>query len=287
MDFTRTTLETSGVALALLLAPACVLDNKVGGTPLTDGTDDDPSSGSDGAATDTTSVTEGSSDPDDPSASVGPSGTGEPPNPTGADDTTAGPVEEQPCLEVETVLALDEAGPGGFSAEEVLAGKLGPRETTLQFADEPLSLSEQWKSKSLPLTVELRYEGGQIRWIDSEVNPDYEDMDEGGLFEDCEDRLLVDVEYDFVTERGEFAEHRAATLEAFGVASASLQIELTPDVMGSFDHTTLYSDPEWVSTAVHVGAFWEGMLAGGELLNEAEFLGGIGFGTIAAWGDPL
>jgi hypothetical protein len=287
MDFfTRLSLSTLSL-LVVLAAPGCLIDNKIADNPNVGSTgDDDPSTGTDSAGTTsatTSGTTSGGTDePGDPSATDTSTTTA---NPTEPDQTT-GATEVEPCIEIETVHAPAEQTPGGFSAEEVLAGKLGPRASTLQFADEPVVLSDQWKSKAFPVTVELRYEGGQVRWIDSEPNPDY--VDEGlGPEVTCDDRMLVDVEIDFVTEAGEFDEHRAATLTASTVEFASLEVELTPEVMGTFDHTTLYSDPEWVSESVTLHASWQGALAGGGLSNLVKVKDFVGFGGIAGWGDEI
>jgi hypothetical protein len=281
---TRINVTPSRAALlALLLTPACTLDTKVGGNP--DETGEDSSSGTDGAGTTSSaSATEGPADTEDQTEPDDPSATSAPPDPT-----DGVPTEGEPCIVIETQLVLDEVGPGGFSLEQLLADKLGPRASTLQFASEPLALSDQWKGKALPVTVELTYTGGQVVWIDSEVNPEYDDEDEGlGPHEECNDSLEAEVELDFVTEAGEFAEHRTATLRASTVERASLQVDLTPDLTGSFDHTSLYSDPEWTSTAVSVAGTWDGDKAGGDLNNEVELDGGtVGFGSIARWGDEI
>jgi hypothetical protein len=283
MDFfTRLSLSTLSL-LSLLSAPGCLIDNKIGDNPNVGSTgDDDPSAGTDGGGT----TSGGTAEPGDPSATEA-SATSAGPNPTEPDGTT-GASEAKPCIEVEAVHAAAEQTPGGFSAEQVLAGKLGARASTLQFAAEPLSLSDQWMNKVFPLTVTLRYESGQVRWVDSEPNPDYVDPDEGVTPDEmCNDRMLVDVEIDFVTEGGEFDEHRAATLTASTVEFASLEVELTPELMGTFDHTTLYSDPEWMSESVTLYASWDGELAGGSLVNVVNVMDFVGAGNIAGWGDEI
>lgn len=284
MDFfTRLSLSTLPL-LTLLSAPGCLIDNKIADNPDVGSTGgDDPSTGSESPGT----TSGGTSEPDDPSATG--TSTTSAGNPTEPDETTGattGATEAEPCIEVETVHAPAEQTPGGFSAEQLLMGKLGPRTSTLQFADEPLSLSDQWRSKSFPVTVELRYEGGQVSWIDSEPNPDYVDESLGPEVT-CDDRMLVDVEIDFFTEAGEFAERRAATLTASTVERASLEVELTPELMGTFDHTTLYSDPEWMSESVTLHATWDGELAGGGLSNLVKVMDFVGFGGIAFWGDEI
>lgn len=218
------------------------------------------------------------------------SSTGEP---TTGEPGTTGQTGEGglPCIDTPTVLAIDAETPLGVTAEAFLADKLGPRETKLTFADEPLSLSDDWKGKELPLTVELRYEGGEIRYIDSEINPEYDPTEGEGFPGECEDRLEIDVAFDFVTEALEFDEHSVGTLQAVNADRAQLRVVLLPPgLTGSFDPAALYSDPEWVVTGVEIGAIFEGAAAGGDLLNEVV-VGGeggfAGFGTVARWGDEI
>ncbi|MBK9757013.1 MAG: hypothetical protein IPO88_26670 [Nannocystis sp.] len=259
------------LAVSLPLA-ACVIDK---------GNDDSSTT----AATDTATDTATSDEP-----------TGTASNSSSADDTGATTGEtglpNNPCIDTPTVLAVDEPSPLGFSAAELLAGKLGQRSTTLTFAGEPTTLSDDLKNKQLPLTLDLRHEGGEVRFIDAEPNPDYDDSgNESGLGGECTDRLEVDVEIDFVTAAKEFDEHRQATLTATTVERADLRLELAPPgLMGSLDPTTVYSDPAWVLTALELDGIWQGSAAGGSVLNEVHVGGDngtVGFGPLAAWGDPI
>lgn len=264
--------------LSLSLA-GCVLDTKVADNP--DGSSSGDTDDETGASTSSAEGgTDGSGEPE-PTATVS---SGDPTATTGASEPVA------PCIEVNTPLALDEPSPGGFSAEQLLADKLGPRASTLTFAEEPTTLSDAWKGEVLPFTIELIYMGGPIEWIDSEVNPEYEDLDDGPGVE-CEDRLNVGVQVVFFTEQGEFDEDRPAVLEALTVERATTSVELfDPPPMGSFDVAALYGDPEWVSVDLDLAATWEGALAGGSLFSEV-LVGGeggfIGAGTVAWWGDEI
>lgn len=215
----------------------------------------------------------------------------------GTTDATTGEVGgNTPCVDTPTVLGGDEASALGFSGEELLVGKLGPRSTTLSFSSEPTTLNDDIKGLMLPLTVELRHEGGEIRFIDSEVNPDYDDSgNDSGFPGECVDRLEIDVELDFVSAGGEFDEHREAVLVAFSVERATARVELLPPGLeGSFDPAGIYDpaeDPPWIVTSIEIGATWDGTLAGGTLLNEVRIGEGddgiVGFGPIAGWGDEI
>lgn len=230
-------------------------------------------------------------------ATSGTSGTSGTTDTTGADATTGGETGtgegNQPCIDTPTMLALGEVSMGGFSGEQLLADKLGVRMTTLAIANEPTSLSPDWKGKQLPLIVELRHEGGEVRWIDSEANPDWDDSGNGGGFTECTDRMEIDVKLDFVTEAKEFDERRDAVLIATAVDRADVQAQLLPPgLMGSLDVTTLYTPEEPVTTVTAMWVFgtWQGTEAGGNVMHEVNIGGDdgfAGFGPLGGWGDPI
>ena len=178
-------------------------------------------------------------------------------------------------------------------ARAALANKLGPRTSTLKFGVDPTTLNEELKGLELPLTVELRHEGGEIRYIDSAPNPDYDDSGNEGFPFECISRMEIDVKFDFVTDGGEFDEHRDGVLVASQLTQAPLRVELVPPgVMGAVDPGNIYDpaeDPPWIVSSVQIGASWDGELAGGSLLNEVRIGdgedGSVGFGSIANWGD--
>jgi len=216
---------------------------------------------------------------------------------TGADDTTGGETgtgeSNEPCIDTPTVLVLDEVSMGGFSGAQLLADKVGVRMTTLAIANEPTSLSPDWKGKQLPLTVELRHEGGEVRWIDSEANPDWDDSGNEGGFTECTDRMEIDVKLDFVTEAKEFDERRDAVLIATAVERADVQAQLLPPgLMGSLDVSTLYTPEEPATTVTGMSVFgtWQGAEAGGNVMHEVNIGGDegfAGFGPLGGWGDPI
>jgi len=216
---------------------------------------------------------------------------------TGANDTTGGETGtgegNAPCIDTPTVLVLDEVSMGGFSGAQLLADKLGVRMTTLAIANEPTSLSPDWKGKQLPLLVELRHEGGEVRWIDSEANPDWDDSGNDSGFTECTDRMEIDVKLDFVTEAKEFDEQRDAVLIATTVERAEVQAQLLPPgLMGSLDVSTLYTPEEPATTVTGMWVFgtWQGAEAGGNVMHEVNIGGDegfAGFGPLGGWGDPI
>ncbi|MDC0720341.1 hypothetical protein [Nannocystis bainbridge] len=279
---TKSTLTPFALSLAVLFA--CNPDKN----PIDSTTDapDTGSSGTDSSASEPTASEPTGPDPSSSTTEGDITTTAEP----GETETTGTNGEAPACIDTPTVIAADAETPLGVTAEAFLADKLGPRETLLTFAEEPLSLSDAWRGVSLPLTVEVRYDAGEVRWIDSELNPDYEGE---GFPSDCADRLEIDVGFDFVTEGLEFDEHRDGVLQLFDPASAQLRVELLPPgVNGSFDPATLYKadDPQWIVTGIEIGATLQGPGLGGSLLNEVkvgEEDGFVGFGNVASWGDPI
>jgi len=283
----------SPMALSLAVLIACNPDKNLNDSET-------ESAGTESAGTDTTA-----GDPTgDPTGDPPGDPTGEPPGTdTEGDTSSGGDTTEDPtgttgttgegaaCLDTPTVIAVDAETALGITAEAFLADKLGPRSSTLTFADEPLSLADEWRGKQLPLTVELRHDGGEVRWIDSEINPDYEGE---GFPSECTDRLEIDVGFDFVTEGLEFDEHRDGVLTVTSADWAQLRVELLPPGLdGSFDPQGLYKDedPKWNVTGVEIGATFQGALAGGTLLNEVSIGEGedgiAGFGSVAQWGDEI
>lgn len=211
---------------------------------------------------------------------------------TGETGDTGEETSDEACLETVTVIDANVSEPLGFTSTELLANKLGKRETTLKFSEDPTTMREELKGLALPLTVEVRHEGGEVRLVQSTVNPDYDDSGFEGAPFDCVDRMEIDVKFDFVTDGGEFDEHHDAVLVASQITQASLRVPLLPPgVMGTFDPANVYdpaADPPWVVTGLEVGAAWDGDLAGGTLLNEVHVGEGedgiVGFGGIATWG---
>lgn len=278
MSLKHLSILTVSLALAACTADKGDSDGTAGSTSASAS-----SGGTDSASSSATAgTTAGTTTGDDPTGGSSEPGTGTT-EPTGEGN--------DPCIDTPTVLAVDEASALGFSAAQLLEGKLGMRTATLTFAGEPTTLSEDLKNKQLPLAVDLRHNGGEVRFIDSSPNPDYDDSGNESGFIDCTDRLEVDVEFDFVTEAKEFDEHREGVLVATTVDRAQLDVELAPPGLeGSFDPATAYADPEWVVTRLNLSATWQGALAGGSVLNEVLVGGADGFagyGPLAGWGDPI
>ena len=225
------------------------------------------------------------------------------------DDTGEGLGNDNPhgwgCIDSSTVIDVAAQTALGFSAEDMLDGKLGTRQSDLRFFTEPTFLSSEIAGKTLPLEVTLAWEGGEVRLVESELDPNYEyDWGESdGAFEpECHDRIEVDVVFSFVTAGGELDEQRQTTLVARSVdrahiARGSVTAEGTdlypPALQGSLDPDAVFDDPDMTLRVLVAMATWHGELAGGAL--SVEMQGGpdhgdggwIGFGPIASWGDEI
>ena len=190
------------------------------------------------------------------------------------------------CIESTTVLAVDATSALDFSAAEFLADKVGQRTTTLIFPDDPASLSDLYRGKSFALEVDLRHDGGEVRWIDSVRDPEAVGGTDGE--EPCEPRLEIDLALDLVTPEGPLDEHRQATMWATAVKRGIVELELAPPgIMGDLDPATLYSDPEWMVEGVNFTGIWDGTDAGGALWVSGVFFGGPGLFRLADWGDVI
>jgi hypothetical protein len=227
----------------------------------------------------------------------------------GADDAGEGPGNDLPhgwgCIESSTVIDASAQAPLGFAAEDMLDGKLGTRQSELRFATEPTFLSSEIAGKTFPLEVTLAWQDGEIRFIESEVDPDHDwgwGDNLGGFGPECHDRIEVDVVFSFVTAGGELDEQRQTTLVAHSVERAHIArgsvtgegTDLYPPALGgSLDLDAIFDDPDVTLRVLVAMATWHDDLAGGSLGTEIQ--GGpdhgdggwIGFGTIASWGDEI
>lgn len=224
-------------------------------------------------------------------------------NPASGTDTSdaTGEDAEPRCTDTVTVLDPAMASPLGFSADSLLAPRTGELTTTLTFANEPTNLNPAYKGDSFPLAVSLARDGGEVRFVKSEPNPDYVDLDtDGGFDDECFDRLEVDVVLGFRTEGGEFDEQVETVLVATSedrawlasseIATAGADL-YPPPLRGSFDPDTLFTDADQTVEHLVVSGVWTGEAAGGVL--EVETRGGgpdggwVGFGILANWGEPI
>jgi len=126
--------------------------------------------------------------------------------------------------------SIDEASPDGFAAREVLAFAEGVHTTTLHFltslegrasgagaGDDELEIRPSAEDTSL--TIELGYEGGEVRYFPPDTRP-------------CQGRLQIDVRLSLRSADGALDETWQATLEARGRHEARVHVAARPAVRG-------------------------------------------------------
>ncbi|MEZ4235662.1 MAG: hypothetical protein R3F59_05770 [Myxococcota bacterium] len=152
-----------------------------------------------------------------------------------------------------TPLALDEASPGGFSAQEVLDGLEGVHEATLTYAD----------GTTAALTVTVTATGDAAWEVQELVDEGTGGGMEPAISMTCPDVLSIGVTVGFATDDGVFAEQFDVDLQASGAGQASVYVPLE-GLAGTFDvwdyvpdDGLTYDDAEaWLDLQ------WTGALAG-------------------------
>jgi len=190
------------------------------------------------------------------------------------------------CEETSTVIDLDEQTALGFAAQEVIDALAFVHETDLVYGD----------GGTAALTIDLRFDGGEARYVDSEaVYPDGVSEASAIL---CDSYVEIDVTVDFFTDDGVFDETWALPLEATAADAASFRLnDLTPDdFAGSYDF--LAFDPaeyDEVTTSVWAAFDMGGPRGDISEIATAETQGdgdeGVAFAenqTVASWdGEDL
>jgi hypothetical protein len=204
-----------------------------------------------------------------------------------------GTVTDSACGQTIRELALDDAGPLGFSGADVLAGVLGTHGSPLFWnADTtPVAIGPEQGESSIEISIEHSgSSGGGVRYVDLE--PSRADAVPSGATAapSCEDRLELPVFVRLSTGGGALAEQFAATLVASSADSAALSYVLVAeDVSGSF----AVSAPAPASAAtVFVDVKWDeqgfrGTLSG-QLVEERRETASSSARLIiyAAWPEP-
>lgn len=149
---------------------------------------------------------------------------------------------ENGCVEKATVLAgVDVQSALGFAAADVLAVAEGSHEGPMAWGagllEGPVQVQFGPESGQGALTVGVKYEGGEVRFITS-TPKDSEGFE--GPYAECGDRLEVDVAVTVDSGGGAFAESFTAPLRATsrGIGRISRSLGLA-DVAGSFAVTKL------------------------------------------------
>jgi hypothetical protein len=216
-------------------------------------------------------------------------------------DSDTNEVIGQACIESVTVIDADTVTALGFSAEAMLEDKLGTTKKELVFLDEqPAPLSTTIAGRTFPLEVTLAWDGGEVRWIESEVDPDHDFGEQlGGPDPGCYDRVEVDVSLSLVTADRELDEQLRTTLTARTRERAELTDEgsgadlYPPDLQGELDPATIYDSTTVTVQRLSAAGTWLEDRAGGaimvELLLSSDDAASdlVGFGRLARWGDEI
>lgn len=267
------------VASSLLLVAACDPGSKsVSGTADEAG-DDGNSSASD----------DGSDDGDIADPNDGGGATSQGPG-EGGDDGSSG---EPQCLETETVITDTVAVNAlGFSADDIIALSNGwSMDLHWLPNDGPTSIVPA--GTTVPLDIGMSYAGGEIRFIESEQNPN----SPFDIISECDDRLEIDLELTFSTTDGRFAETFGAVGTATSGERVGVERYFEPDeFMGSFsDAEVSFSDGEGEVTRFAIFAnMSDAALPEGSVNVEVLIPFGddpdeslAGFGVIATFPEPL
>lgn len=120
------------------------------------------------------------------------------------------------CADTTSVIAPTDVPALGFSAADALAALAGPFSSTLSWTV---------GGTETALTVQVAWEDGEVRYLDSEL----EAGDSGAGFDGettCADRFEIDVWLGFITEDGVFNENLPTPLVVTAVDAATFTQDL-------------------------------------------------------------
>jgi hypothetical protein len=185
------------------------------------------------------------------------------------------PMWGNPCREDVTVLDSSAAESAiGFTADDVLAFAIGQHASTFAWEERgPVPLAEA--SPPSPLAITIAYEAGDVLFVDSQPDPDW---NQGEV---CEPRLQIEVALGFATDDGRFAESLPVWLAATSVAAAELDTMFLPygfDGSFSADDVVLHENAELTGFAL------AGRLDDGDPVATSGTLQLVGLGVVT--GEP-
>lgn len=129
------------------------------------------------------------------------------------------------CEDTTTVIAATDVPALGFSAADALSQLAGPFASPFDWTG---------SETDTELTVEVRWEDGEVRYLDSELDGDAEGMDPDEAT--CTDRIEIDAWLAFVTADGVFNEALKTSLFVSAVDSATFTYDFSSSpVVGTFD----------------------------------------------------
>lgn len=166
----------------------------------------------------------------------------------------------QACQATVTVLQPDDATPLGFTAAERMSQISGPADHVLTWTG---------TGTTTDLRIEAVWDGGEVRWMDSEpvdTDPD-DDGPEPAIGLDCQDWLEIDVTLTFATTDGAFAESWALPLQATGDGPLAFAVDVGEAFGGTFDPWD-FADPstDYDTVETRIAGTLEYAGGGGEVL---------------------
>jgi hypothetical protein len=179
------------------------------------------------------------------------------------------------CEETVTVLeSVDEASTLGFSAGDVLAFAEGSHQSSIHWHPGEIDFGPETGEGEL--SVEVEYDGGEIRYVDSEPK------NEEGFGGDCPDRLEIDANVTMKTSGGALDEHFVGTIQAMRSNVATILQKREP---GDFEGALTIEDIETENgeaTAITLGIGLStfgifGSIDGGIQVEDGDAVGFGGF----------
>jgi hypothetical protein len=166
------------------------------------------------------------------------------------------------CYElVSTPLGLDEVSPLGFSAADALPTIEGARTETLLWA----------KGGDTVLSLEALYVGGDTRFVESE----YRSYGQTGApVLDCPPAIEIDLDLDFATADGAFAETWQGTARAESAQSATFFHDLDLDALAGTYQVTEVEPADFDAVSVFASVVFSGQSVSGSLSGQATFSDG-------------
>ena len=186
------------------------------------------------------------------------------------------------CIDTETVVAIDDMTPLGFTAADVLSLVGGDQSHELTwYGDEFAGPGMGSSTANYSLDVA---NVGAIKFIESEPDPDNMWKIDSG----CEDHVTIETTLDFATEDGVLDETVSVTIYSSDGTSASWRGDMKPaDLKGSFPKQP--TDPDFDLTMVDFNGDHGPTGVGGSINVEVQSKGdgpdGVaGYGIVGGWG---
>lgn len=229
-----------------------------------------------------------SSETDSDSTDSGDSDSGDSDSGDSAEDIDTGDtgmVEPGICgEESQSILTDFDAIPPGFesSVAEVLALAEGSYTGTFTWNQNDGPVSVTHAGTSSPLAMSIGYAGGEVRLTEVELVGQTPDV-EG---EPCSNRIEIDVNYEFATEDGVFAESGITTLQAESHAfepGPSIDLELDLAALGGSLSASDFTVSDGILEKLELMIGFAQAPVTGALWVQIQVMDWVGFGSIAGF----